>query len=95
MHLRDRIARLERELPHIPRGGTFPNLHNMARDDVYVFAVALEAGYWMNLLEQFECALIFTGESITATQGKVIGKYCREVMASDQPKSKPWANPRS
>lgn len=89
-----RIAQLEREMPRVPRSSRFPNLDNMANDDVYVLAVALEAGYWLNLLERFECALILIGESITATQGKVIGKSCHEVMASEQPKSKPWARAR-
>lgn len=65
-------------------------LASMARDDLYVFGVALEAGYWLNLLKRFECALILIGESVTATQGKVIGNFCREVMASEQPMGKPW-----
>ena len=92
--LRERIALLERAVPHVPRGRRLPKLDNMARDDVYVFGLALEAGYKPNLLERFECALILIGESITATQGKVIGNVCREVMATEQPKGKPWARAR-
>ena len=93
-NLDTRLSALERTAPRAPRGRIFPKLDQMARDDVYVFAMALEAGYKRNLLKRFECALILIGESVTATQGKVLGNFCREVMATEQPKGKPWARAR-
>ena len=94
MNLRNRLARLESAVHRRRSDKVFPRFDNVASVDRNALGEALEAGYWLNLLARWEFALIFLCERINATQGKVIGKFCREVMETEQPKSKPWARAR-
>lgn len=93
MRMSERIARLEHDLPRVTRELRFPKFDNVAGSDAIALCAALEDGYWLNLLERPAFAEMFKGERITSTQGALFGTLCPEVMASEQPMSKPWRNP--
>ena len=92
--LSDRIAQLESAVPRVPYSLVFPEFDRVPGSDSIALCIALEEGYWLNLMDRPVFAEMFKGERITAEQSELFKTLCPEVMATEQPKSKPWAKPR-
>lgn len=90
MRLNDRITKLEASLA-IPRSRAhFHPLRAVATADVDDIGFALEDGFWPNLSERPEIAVLLECDELSAEQGAVMGAAAREVMANEQPKGAPW-----